>query len=161
VRRHLEGSRRYGKASRHFSRGLQHFGRGSGKSQRVVEGCSPHITPLSRRSDRTSDLEGNLAKADGSEASRGSGVLTIELIYELQGINVSFVNPGVLLTSVTFPSDQELKAMSVEAAVEDCLEFVLRLSFDNHRIGRRRRASSGNGIDGHTKEFDPAEYWVK
>jgi hypothetical protein len=102
-----------------------------------------------------------LAKADDSEASRGSGVSAIELVYELQGINVSFVDPGVFLTSVTFPSNQELEAMSVEAAVEDRLKFVLRLSFDDHRIGRRHGASSGNGIDGCTKEFDHAEYWVK
>jgi hypothetical protein len=60
-----------------------------------------------------------LAKADGSEASRGCGVLIIELVYEFRGTDVSFVNPGVFFVSVTFPSDQELKAMSVEAAVED------------------------------------------
>jgi hypothetical protein len=103
-------------------------------------------------------LEGNLAKADGSEVLRGSGVSTIELIYELQGINVSFVDPGVFLASVTFPSDQELKAMS---AVEDHLKFVLQLSFDDHGIRQRHGASSGNGINGHTKVFDHAEYWVK
>ena len=85
----------------------------------------------------------------------------VELVYELRGVDVSFVDPGVFLASVTFPSDQELEAMSVEAAVEDRLKFVLRLSFDDHWIGRRRGASSGNGIDGRAKEFDYAEYWVK
>jgi hypothetical protein len=84
-----------------------------------MKGCSPYITPPSRRSDRTSDVEGNLAEANGLEASRGCRVSTIELIYELQGIDVSFVDPGVFLVSVTFPSNQELEAMSVEAAVED------------------------------------------
>jgi hypothetical protein len=64
-------------------------------------------------------LERNLAEADGSEALRGCGVSMIELVYEFQGVDVLFFDPGVFFTSVTFPSNQELKAMSVEAAVED------------------------------------------
>jgi hypothetical protein len=69
----------------------------------------PLTSPPSRQSDRMSNLEGNLAKANGLEASRGPGVLTIELVYELRGTDVSFVNPGVFFASITFPSDQELE----------------------------------------------------
>jgi hypothetical protein len=102
-----------------------------------------------------SDLEGNLTKADGSK------VLTIELIYELQGTDVSFVDLGVLFASITFPSDQELEAMLVEATVEDHFEFILWFSIDDYWIWQRCRVSSGNGINRCTKEFDHTEDWVK
>jgi hypothetical protein len=95
------------------------------------------------------------------EASRGPGVSTIELIYELQGTDVLFINPGVFFASITFPSDQELEVMSVEAAVEDRFKFILQFSFNDYWIWQRCGASSGNGIDRCMKEFDHTEDWVK
>ena len=67
----------------------------------------------------------------GSDVTRRSRVLAVEVVDEVGGVDVSGRFPGVVFGAESLPLDEVLKAAAVDPTVEDAFDFPFFLVVDD------------------------------
>src|SRR5277367_3285262 len=115
-------------------------------------GCSPYITPPSRRSvpmrkPRSSWSKPHATEKESIDTFRGVRVSPMEVRYKLRGVEITLGNPRVLLAAVSFPPHQVQQPPALYPAIDHLVNLVPPLSsYDlGGGGGRGHRPTIGSG----------------